>query len=147
MSDVKPLHKYTQRALEKFCVAKRRLEETEDPLSKVAKDAGYGTQQAFTLVFSSLTEKIPVAEGYDCGAIPPSAYRRSQKPLPVIMQAQHMLLYTDMPVAEISEFLTFNTRRNFLRKFKDHTGQTPTEFRVSAREEVASEFSALKPAA
>ncbi len=47
--------------------------------------------------------------------------------------AQHYLVKTDLPVAEISFLLGFEEPNSFFRAFRGWTGQTPDRLRQSAR--------------
>ena len=47
----------------------------------------------------------------------------------LILDAKNMLRHTDMPIKEISARLYFPSQSFFFRFFKNHTGQTPTQYR------------------
>jgi AraC-like DNA-binding protein/quercetin dioxygenase-like cupin family protein len=46
-------------------------------------------------------------------------------------KAQMLLLETDIPIADISDYIGIGSRQYFHMLFKAHTGQTPTDFRKS----------------
>lgn len=46
--------------------------------------------------------------------------------------ACNMLLYSDIPYAEISQILAFSSQSHFTQVFKEYTGMTPHEYRKSA---------------
>lgn len=48
----------------------------------------------------------------------------------LILDAKNMLRHTDMTIKEISASLNFPSQSFFFRFFKNHTGQTPTQYRV-----------------
>ena len=48
----------------------------------------------------------------------------------LILDAKNMLRHTDMTIKEISAALNFPSQSFFFRFFKNHTGQTPTQYRV-----------------
>ena len=52
----------------------------------------------------------------------------------IILEAKRLLIYTDMPVKEISETLGFNEISHFARLFKGITDQAPIEFREHRKE-------------
>jgi AraC-like DNA-binding protein len=47
----------------------------------------------------------------------------------LILDAKNMLRHTDMTIKEISARLNFPSQSFFFRFFKNHTGQTPTQYR------------------
>ena len=47
----------------------------------------------------------------------------------LILDAKNMLRHTDMTIKEISAKLNFPSQSFFFRFFKNHTGQTPTQYR------------------
>lgn len=47
----------------------------------------------------------------------------------LILDAKNMLRHTDMTIKEISSRLNFPSQSFFFRFFKNHTGQTPTQYR------------------
>ena len=47
----------------------------------------------------------------------------------LILDAKNMLRHTDMTIKEISAWLYFPSQSFFFRFFKNHTGQTPTQYR------------------
>ena len=47
----------------------------------------------------------------------------------LILDAKNMLRHTDMTIKEISASLNFPSQSFFFRFFKNHTGQTPTQYR------------------
>ena len=47
----------------------------------------------------------------------------------LILDAKNMLRHTDMTIKEISARLNFPSQSLFFRFFKNHTGQTPTQYR------------------
>lgn len=47
----------------------------------------------------------------------------------VILEAKHLLKYSDMPVKEVVYRLNFPNQTVFYKYFKAHTGLTPTEYR------------------
>jgi AraC-like DNA-binding protein len=47
----------------------------------------------------------------------------------LILDAKNMLRHTDMTIKEISARLYFPSQSFFFRFFKNHTGQTPTQYR------------------
>lgn len=49
----------------------------------------------------------------------------------VLLEAKHLLKYSDMPIKEIVFRLNFSNQTVFYKYFKAHTGMTPTEFRNS----------------
>ena len=49
----------------------------------------------------------------------------------VLLEAKHLLKYSDMPVKEIVFRLNFSNQTVFYKYFKAHTGMTPTEYRNS----------------
>ena len=49
----------------------------------------------------------------------------------VMLEAKHLLKYSDMPVKEIVFRLNFSNQTVFYKYFKAHTGMTPTEYRNS----------------
>ena len=49
----------------------------------------------------------------------------------VMLEAKHLLKYSDMPIKEIVFRLNFSNQTVFYKYFKAHTGMTPTEYRNS----------------
>lgn len=49
----------------------------------------------------------------------------------VMLEAKHLLKYSDMPVKEIVFRLNFSNQTVFYKYFKAHSGMTPTEYRNS----------------
>ena len=47
-----------------------------------------------------------------------------------IQRAKSLLINTDKPLAEISNYLGFSSQSYFHNVFKRYTGQTPNEFRT-----------------
>ena len=47
----------------------------------------------------------------------------------LILDAKNMLRHTNMTIKEISACLNFPSQSFFFRFFKNHTGQTPTQYR------------------
>lgn len=48
----------------------------------------------------------------------------------IINEAKRLLLYTDMTVSEMATLLDFKDNSHFVKYFKRHSGQTPTNFRL-----------------
>lgn len=49
----------------------------------------------------------------------------------VLLEAKHLLKYSDMPIKEIVFRLNFSNQTVFYKYFKAHTGMTPTDYRNS----------------
>ena len=49
----------------------------------------------------------------------------------VLLEAKHLLKYSDMPIKEIVFRLNFSSQTVFYKYFKAHTGMTPTDYRNS----------------
>lgn len=49
----------------------------------------------------------------------------------IMLEAKHLLKYSDMPIKEIVFRLNFSNQTVFYKFFKAHTGMTPTEYRNS----------------
>ena len=49
----------------------------------------------------------------------------------VMLEAKHLLKYTDISIKEIVFKLNFSNQTVFYKYFKAHTGMTPTEYRNS----------------
>lgn len=49
----------------------------------------------------------------------------------VLLEAKHLLKYSDMPIKEIAFRLNFSNQTVFYKYFKAHTGMTPTDYRNS----------------
>lgn len=49
----------------------------------------------------------------------------------VLLEAKHLLKYSDMPIKEIVFRLNFSNQTDFYKYFKAHTGMTPTDYRNS----------------
>ena len=49
----------------------------------------------------------------------------------VLLEAEHLLKYSDMPIKEIVFRLNFSNQTVFYKYFKAHTGMTPTDYRNS----------------
>ena len=49
----------------------------------------------------------------------------------VLLEAKHLLKYSDMPIKEIVFRLNFSNQTVFYKYFKTHTGMTPTDYRNS----------------
>lgn len=47
----------------------------------------------------------------------------------IMEEAKHLLMYTDMPIAEIADALHFSTPSYFVRSFREYTGTTPLLYR------------------
>ena len=61
----------------------------------------------------------------------------SGKPAPewidsyVMLEAKHLLKYSNLPIKEIVYRLNFSNQTVFYKYFKAHTGMTPTDYRNS----------------
>lgn len=49
----------------------------------------------------------------------------------MILEAKNLLKYSTMSIQEISYSLNFPNQSFFGKYFKNHTGQTPSEYRMS----------------
>ena len=89
----------------------------EIDVRKYSESAGI-TYERFSQIFNKT-----IGEG-------PHRYQLIKK----IEEAQYLIIYTDLPINEVSKLLNFNSPLYFSNLFKKYTGVSPTEYRKLHKE-------------